>query len=494
MTTSVSRKMAAGIAWMSMMRVGVKCLGLVSTIVLARLLVPADFGLVAMAMSVVAALELLSAFSFDFALIQRQDADRSHYDTAWTLNVLFALLLATILLLVAPAAADFYNEPRLKTVMQILALGMFVQGFENIGVVAFRKDLAFRKEFLMRIAQKVCGTVVTLSLAFSLRSYWALVIGIVAGNAMSVVISYFAHPFRPRPSLAARGHLFSYSRWMLLNNALFFVRDRTPDFVLGRIAGASAVGLFSLSNEISNLPTGELVAPINRAVMPAYAKMAGDLEALRRGFLDVIGLIAVLALPAGVGIAATSELIVTVVLGDKWLAAIPLISVLAFVGSLNALQTNCGNVHYAMGRPELLTMCAAIQVVLLIPFMIWGAYEYGALGIAYAYVVSAAIINVPLNYAILLHRLKLPLAQVLSLYWRPVIGSVVMYFLTTAVARELSPSVGALLGAIAFGAIVYGLTVGLLWLAAGRPNGPEKTLLDKILLPTWQRLSATVQR
>jgi lipopolysaccharide exporter len=447
-----------------------------------------------MAMSVIAALELLSAFNFDFALIQRQDAERPHYDTAWTLNVMFAVGLASVLAIIAFPASDFFDEPRLRAVMQFLAIGMLIQGFENIGVVAFRKDLEFRKEFVMRIAQKVCGTAITLPLAFALRSYWALVIGIVAGNVLSVLVSYYAHPFRPRFSLAARSHLFSFSKWLLVNNFLFFLRDRTPDFLLGKIGGASALGLYTISNEISGLPTGELVAPINRAVLPGYAKMAAEPEALRRGFLDVIGLIAIVALPAGLGIAATSHLIVGVVLGDKWMAAAPIISILGIAHALNALQTNCGNMHYAMGNPRLLTNCVAIEVLLLVPSMIWAGQRYGAQGVALAYLVNIALIAVPLNYAVLQRKLALPVHQLLALFWRPFVAGGVMYVSTVFVAKRFEPSFGALLGVICLGAAIYVLMVVGMWWGAGRPVGPEQTVVENFIVPTWHRIVAGHRR
>jgi lipopolysaccharide exporter len=482
--------MAAGIAWMSLMRVSIKGLGLVSTIVLARLLAPADFGLVAMAMAMINALELFGAFNFDVALIQRQDASRESYDTAWTLNILLGITLALLLLVISFPAADFYNEPRLRAVMHVLALGVLVNGFENIGVVAFRKDLDFRKEFILRVVQKACTALIGLPLAFLLRNYWALVIGMVSGNVLSVLMSYYAHSFRPRLSLAARSHLFSFSKWLMVNNVLWFVRDRTPDFLLGRISGAGALGLYTVSYEISNLPTSELVSPINRAVLPAYAKMANDLESLRQGFLNVIGLIALLALPAGFGIAATSQLIVGVVLGDKWADAAPLISILGIVGALNALQTNCGNVHYAVGRPRTMTVIGGIHVAILLPLLIWGAFAYGALGIAAAYLASVALVSVPVNYAVIMRRLQLPLARMASILWRPVIATGVMYGVTvTWVGRSDAISFALLVGAIAIGVASYGTVIALAWLLSGRPEGPEATFTDKFLLPFWARIA-----
>lgn len=488
--TSLSRQMATGIAWMSLMRVGVKGLGLVSTVILARLLVPADFGLIAMAMSVIGALELLRAFNFDVALIQNQHADRSFYDTAWTLNILFGVLLAVLVLAVAVPAATFFGEPRVRSVMQALALSTLISGFENIGVVAFRKELTFHKEFALRIGQKLCSLAVTLPLAFALRSYWALVIGMITGGVSNVVISYFAHPFRPRLSLAAKSQLLSFSKWLLANDTVWFLRDRTPDFLIGRFAGPNALGVFSMSLEIASLPTTELVAPINRAVLPAYAKMVGDIETLRRGFLDVIGLVALLALPAGFGIAATSGLIVPIMLGAKWLAAVPLVSVLAIYGSLNALTTNCGAVQLALGRPHTLTFMAIAQTAFLLPAVVVTSYYYGAAGVAWAFLAYVILLSVPMNYALVMRDLALPIKRVLALFWRPATATAVMYAATAAVAARVEPSLGILVAAIAGGGAVYGATLVALWLAAGRPPGPEGILMERFLLPVWQRLSA----
>ena len=133
--TDLQRRMAAGAAWMILFRLTERSIGFISTLILARLLVPDDFGLVAMATSILAALELLGAFSFDMALIQNQAATRKHYDTAWTFEVLFGVIKCALLLALSVPAAAFYGEPRITAVMQVLALCTLLQGFDNIGVV-----------------------------------------------------------------------------------------------------------------------------------------------------------------------------------------------------------------------------------------------------------------------------------------------------------------------------------------------------------------------
>ncbi len=483
----INPRMAAGVAWMSLMRISIRMLGLLSTVILARVLVPDDFGLVAMATAIMAALELFRQFSFDVALVQRQDAPRSFYDTAWTFNILFGIALALVLLAVAVPAATFYDEPRLTGILSALALGAAVSGFENVGVVAYVKDLTFHKEFLLRVAQKAGTIAITLPLAFALRSYWALVIGMVAGNVINVVITYVAHPFRPRLALTESRRLLGFSKWLLANNFLWFLRDRTPDFLLGKVAGTEALGLFTVGAEISNLPTTELVAPINRAVFPAYSKIANDIEALRKGFLDVIGLVVLLALPAGFGVAATAELLVATILGGNWTAAVPIVSVMGMFGALNAMQTNCGALHYAMGNPKTLTLVGAIVILILFPSLVWGGLRFGAIGIAWAYLVNAVLVIVPLNYGLALRAIRLPAAALLRLLWRPIIATTVMYFSVRAWVVRSGPASASgldeilpLLGAVAIGCITYSVVVWLLWRAVGQPAGPERAVLGKI--------------
>ena len=137
--------MASGAAWMILVRLLDRSIGLVSTLILARLLVPADFGLVAMATAIGALLDILGGFSFDMALIQNPGAKRSHYDTVWTFNVLFGAFCAVAFIAIAAPAARFYNEGKLENVMYVLAIGYLLNGFSNIGTVDFRKELEFER-------------------------------------------------------------------------------------------------------------------------------------------------------------------------------------------------------------------------------------------------------------------------------------------------------------------------------------------------------------
>ena len=213
-------EIAKGATWMILLRLCDRTLGLVSTLILARLLVPADFGLIAMAMSFIALIELAGAFSFEIALIQHPDPSREHYDTVWTLNLAFALGCAGLTAALASVAARFYAEPRLSLVMFVLSVGWIVQGLENIGIVNFRRRMDFSREFAFMFGKRIVGFVVTLTLAYALRSYWALIVGQLSIRFTGLVLSYAMEPFRPRLSVARRRELFSFSGWMLVSNIM----------------------------------------------------------------------------------------------------------------------------------------------------------------------------------------------------------------------------------------------------------------------------------
>jgi len=482
---NISSKMAKGAAWMVSFKLLERSIGLVSTIILARLLEPGDFGLVALATAFLGLLLLLASFSFDVVLIQKQNADRHLYDTAWTFNVIFCVLLALALLIAAIPLAHFYNESRLENILYVLALSTFIGGFGNIGPVAFRKDLQFHKEFYFLLAKKLMAFTVCMTLAFTLRNYWALVWGTFAGRILEVLLSYRVHPYRPRFCLSSRKELFGFSMWLFLNNAIFFIHNRIADFIISKINGSHALGVYTVAYEIALLPTTELVAPINRVVIPGYSKMANDPDALRQGFLNVLSMIALCAIPAGIGIALVAEPMVIVVLGEKWRSAIPLIHVLAVSGAINALQTNVGGVYIALGKPRLITLIFMSNTLFLfLPLLALLLPQHGVIGAAEAYLYSNLIIW-PINYFVVMRLIKLTLISVLAILWRPFIACSLMT-VSVFYAKELiyfyqiNNEIIRLFIEIITGAITYSFGIILLWLISRRPDGAEQYILTKL--------------
>lgn len=485
MPASTERKMASGAAWMVLFKLVERSLGLVSTLVLVRLLSPQDFGLVAMALSFIFMAELLTGFGFDVALIQNQAANDRHYHTAWTCNVLVGLFIFLLMLAAAAPIAAFYAEPAVFWVVCSLAFAPLIGGFENIGVVAFRKDLRFRSEFAFQISRKLAGFVVVIPLAFWLRSYWALVAGMLASKTAGTVISYLAHPFRPRFSISGAKSLFSFSKWLLLSNVLAFLKERLTDFVIGRSQGAASLGLYNVAYELANLPTSELGAPINRALLPGFSRIAQDPEQLRSAYVNAMGILSLFALPAAAGIFAVAEFLVPVVLGPKWLAAVSLIQILAMFGAIQLFHSSMCAVLIGIGRPVAVVKASVVFVLLLAILLIALVGPYGAIGAAVA-VVGTSILSTPAYLiAIRIHTGIGPAAFVRAIT-RPLVASAAMVgILHVSLPSHVASMTGAemtwwLIVGILLGALSYCSAVILLWMLAARPAGAEALVVGRI--------------
>lgn len=480
---SVGRAVATGAAWMVALKFIERGIGFVSTLVLARLLLPADFGLVAMAMAVFAFVEIAGSFGFDLALIRQRDASRAEYDSAWSLSVAYGALSGVALLMLAQPTADFFNEPRLVPVIAALAAMAFVQGFENVGTVDFRKEFRFGKDFQLMLAKKLIAFVLTLVLALAWRNHWALVAGMAASRLSGVALSFIMHPYRPRWDTSKMRELLQFSRWILLSRIVGFFNERGPDFVMGRLLDAGSLGLYRVAREVATLPTSELLFPIMRAVFPGYAAVAHDRAELARSFLTVQGTIVMLTLPAAMAIVLLAEPIVRLLLGPNWLAAIPLIQILGVYGALTVFQATNVSVFNVLGVPQHGATLKVAEVVVLIPLFTWSVMQgYGLAGAAWAVVMAQAIV-IPAGMILVARLLSLGMKDRMQVVWRPLAGALLMAaVIALLVERVMPPATGwasaALQLAVAapIGALGFALTVYLLWRAANSPPGPEEKL------------------
>ncbi len=462
-------------------------LGFISTLILVRLLTPADFGMVAMAFSFIFMAEILTAFAFDIALIHNQSAGVDHYNSAWTANLILGCLVAVIMLACSHPISVFYGAPELVTLICVLALGPVASALDNIGVVAFRKELDFRKEFIFQVSRKVIGFCVTIPLAIILQSYWALVFGSLASKIGGMMLSYWVHPFRPKISFKEIGSLLRFSRWMLLNNVVNFLKERSTDFFIGRIRGPGQLGIYNISYEFANLPTFEIGAPINRALLPGFAKLKDDVDGLRRSFQSAVGLVALIAIPVGAGLFSIAPVMVPVVLGEAWMAGIPVMEVLSISSSILVFHGTIVTLFIAVGRPREATLVNFIFVVILVLGLSLLTRDYGATGAAIS-MLSACVLTTPIYLLQLRRFIGERFRQFIAVIIRPTLAAAAMAYAVRAAMPRYEPGtpaadgVAILLLLIGAGVLTYGVTLALLWVVFGNRRGAEAVVIEKIML------------
>lgn len=497
MSADIKKRIAVGAGWMVFMRLGDRLIGLVSMAVLARLLLPADFGLVGYAMVLLAILEIFAQLGVENALIQDQKAQRESYDTAWTMNICKGLALSVGLLIAAKPAAAFFEAPEVEPVIYTLALLPFVAGLENIGTVDFRKELAFHKDFIFNFLTRFCGAVATITLAFILKDHWALVFGMILRALLRILLSYHMSEFRPRLSLARFSQIFSFSKWIMLQNLLHGFNERLPALVIGRMSGPQALAFFNIAFEIANLASTELAQPIRRALFPGFAKMNENRQELADSFRWALSIIVTIGLPIPMGIAVTAEYLVPALLGWNWLETVPIIQILCLQGAIIIMGTNSHLIYLALGKPSITAWLSALRLLVLIPACIYGVSEFGAVGAGLALVASALVVRFT-DYAIVLPMLSMRVTDFAAQIWRPLTAVLAMnvtvrllqdWLEQSALQPHLMPK---LIVSVLVGGLTYVATLLALWLLTGARKGAEsyiigmvkKFLISRRLLPS----------
>ena len=482
---SVARRVASGAGMMLLQRLGERLIGLVSFSLTARLLAPADFGIFALAISVLAVVEQLGRAGIDLALIYRRDADRRDYDAAWSANILIGAAVAAILGALAVPASLFFKEPRVALILYFLAGGTFIAGLENIGIVDFQKSLDFKKELTYRLLVRAFVAAATISAALVWHNFTALVIGFVVGKVGLVGLSYLVHRYRPRFSLAAFTNIAAFSKWVLLRNIIAGLNDQAATFTIGRLLIVDALAFFSAAREIAALATTEILAPVRRAQFPGFAALGDDRAAFRRMYLDSTGLSVMLGLPIPVGLSVVAGDFVRVLLGQQWSAAVPLIPVLVLAGILSCFASGTQIVFLGLGQPRVTAYLAAVRFAVFIPALLFGAHADGTMGIAWAIVATATVIFF-VNGFLTRRALQLRPGDQLRGCYRPIVASVVMFLVVTGLQSILPRSAAIetvafrLFASVAVGGVVYVSALCALWFATKRPDGAERHALRAV--------------
>jgi O-antigen/teichoic acid export membrane protein len=492
-----------GAGWVVAWRMTTRVLGLGSTLVLVRLLAPDSFGLVALGAAFVAALDVLLSIGVEDQLVRAHDPDRAMYDTAFTLNLIRALVVGVGIAAIAIPAGEYFGDVRLGPVLLAIAASSAFSGLTNIGVVDFRRHLQFDKEFHLQMLPRLAGIAATIGGAILLRNHWALVMGIVTNRAGNVIMSYVLSPYRPRLNLSAWRALAGVSVLSWAISATSALRDRMDSLVIGRNLSPLQVGVFAVGTEVATLPTSELVDPICRACMPGFATAlrGGGMDTVTETYLRIVGLIAMVTLPAGFGISLISGPVVALAFGQNWLDAVPVVAVVGAAWTL----TSFGNVSGAMlnARCMLRTLLGVTMAstVLRLPLLLLLLPLYGLLGAAVAIAIVMAMENMAL-VVLTLRLLQLRASRLLAAVARPILATAVMVLVTwlsglgwTGAPETASRAAWLMAGGIAAGAVSYTLALVGLWLLAGRPVGPESDVLSVLRglarrLPPLRRLGA----
>jgi O-antigen/teichoic acid export membrane protein len=476
---SYASHLLRGSVWMLAARWAMRMIGLVSTMILARVLAPEDFGLVAMAMLAYGLLETISYAGVDLALQRSTASSREDFDTAWTVQILQGCFIAVLLIAASPWIASYFSEPRLIGLMFWVAPRAVIDGLQNIGVVAFRKELDFAKEFRYTVVTKISSGVVVVIAALWLRNYWALVLGSLVASVIGVAISYAMHPYRPRLTLVRIREIWSFSQWLMISRVGSFLNRKCDEFVVGGYVGSSAMGSYHVANDFATLPSSELVMPIRRAMFPSLTKLTGRPEEFNAAVLASFSAIAAMCLFAGAALVTIAPEFIAVILGPKWLESVPVFRWLAIFGGLSALILVLEVPIWVSGRTSLSALQSWLELAAIAPLSWFAVRHFGVEGAAAARV-AVAVAMVPVMMLLTARIGLVSFGQLLGAVWRPLVAAATMGVAVGLVPAAPGNALIALVVKLTLCALVYVLSSLALWALAGRPDGIERAALQRI--------------
>jgi len=472
------QRMAIGAGWVYAYRLGERLLDLVAIVVLARLLTPEDFGVVAIAASVVTIIEGLSDFDVAKALIRSREDHRALFDTAWTLSALRGAAVALLMTLIALLLPD----RTIALVVLVLAPGPLVKGLANPRFVTFERELVFSRLAWLTLGSRVLSFAVTLSLAVVYRSYWALVAGMLVGTLASTLLSYALRPYRPRISLSRTREIFAFSGWMSLMTMVTTLSMETDKIIVGWLLGVSEAGLYFMTQRVGVLPTRELISPLQRILFPSFSEIAHDRPRLRRVVVESLNVLGSLSLPAGFGFALVAADVVPLALGERWLPIVPLLAVLVPFLGVRATVSMTVPCVMALGETRRLFQVSLVYAFIHVPAFVAGTWLFGLTG-AIVSIVAAGVVYIALSVWLLERTLEIRWRELLAPLRRPLGATGLMVAAVLAIGwvlREgLLPAAGAwssLLTRVFAGAIVYSSALYAMWRLEGRPPGIEQRL------------------
>lgn len=480
---SLRRKVIVSAMWLVGTRWLLRVMGLASTMVLARLLMPEDFGVVAAVTALVAILNGFFEFGFNLALIRAKEDRREDYDTAWTMRILKSAAFGLLVVGASPFVAAYAQDPALVAISVVLGTGLIIRGFDNIGTVRYERQMQHDRLFAVRLYPRLVGVVATVSLAFWLRSYWAIVLGAFVQQVAHTLFSFVLCDFRPRLRLQGAAALWNFSKWILVSSISRQIYGALDRFALSGLVSKRDLGYFSVSSSLAAMVSSEMVGAVGSALIPGYAKMQDEPGRLRAAFVSSQGALVALLLPVTLALVLLAEPVTAVVLGARWVEAAPMLAAFGVFFLVYTLVENLNNFMAVTGLQVTAAKAGASRTLAFLA-LVYPAFQAGGVLAVIAFKTLLSLVEVLCLASFACKRVGAPLSQYLREFVRPLAAGTAMGGVMWALERALHvPAVLELAIVASAGIATYVLALLTLWQAWGQPNG-----LERLLVEAWQRL------
>lgn len=385
--SAINDRVVSATKWSVVTEIAAKLVSPITTMVLARLLTPSDFGVLVTATMVISFSEIFTDAGFQKYLIQRKfDSDKELKDAttvAFWSNFTMSVAIWLTILLFSSQIADFVGNPGKGNVIAISCICIPIAAFSSIQMALFKRKFDFKTLFFVRIIGILIPVAVTIPLAFYTRSYWALIAGMIAQNVANAIILTVKSEWKPRLFYSWKifKSMFSFSFWSMIESVSIWMTSYIDLFIVGKLLDEHYLGLYRTSMST----VGQIMSLITAATTPvlfsALSRLQDDEVEFRRLFFRFQKIVGMLVIPMGVGLFLFRDLVTEILLGHQWIEASQFIGLWGLSGSFTIVLSHYSNeIYRAKGRPKLTVLAQTLHIVCLVPTVLWSInYGFGFL-------------------------------------------------------------------------------------------------------------------
>ncbi len=385
-----------GISWLGSFRVLFRSLSFIKLAILARLLSPAQFGIADIAILALALVEVLSETGINVFLIQKKEDIEDYIDTAWIISIFRGICISVILFISASMVASFFRSEKSYYLLLMVSLVPLIRGFINPSVIKFLKNLDYDKQFFYRSSIVLIEIFTTIIIVWITNDPTGIIWGLVVGGIWEVILTFVF--INPRPKFTFDKTKFFEiihgGKWLTLAGIFDYLYLNLDNIVIGRLLGASNLGLYMRAYGISLLPITEISDVFNQTTFPIYVKIHTEKSRLYKAFLKTLSTVSILVIPAGLLFFLFPNNLIILILGEKWLPAAPVLQVLALYGIIRAITRTTIGLFYSLKRQDIITRITGVNLLglslTIIPFI----NKWGVIGAGFSALIGT-LISVP---------------------------------------------------------------------------------------------------
>ena len=468
-TAEIKQKAASSIKWAFLANILPKTISPIVTVILARLLLPTDYGIIGMSMVIVSLADLFHGMGLSQALIQRETDVESAADVAFWSNVTLGVFIAVTIVLLAPWISSFFHEPRLTAVLQIQSIAVIISSLSSVQNALLQRKFKFKKLMGLTLVPSLMPLIVAVPLAILGLGYWALVGSAIASRGVQTFLLWKYSSWRPRwrYDVQIAKQMLAFGGLVALEGLMGWAIISGDNLVAGHFMNAKDVGLYVFGFNLVGLLVGFFVSPLTGVAYSAFSRLQADIKELKRVFLESTRMIATIVMPFSLGLSLIADPFTAVVLGARWHGIEPVIVILAIMPGLGFIITLNPALYKAMGRPDIMPKFLVISLAYIMP-VYWVSAQFGLVPFCWARFSVGVVFYLP-HIWLSMKVLKLPYNYFWHCIRSPLFAGFIMAFVVYFMENSMAPytvcdwpNILKLSGIIMGGAISYGASLWLI--------------------------------